>query len=71
MENKSFVPFQLPAVVQRLRERRWRVGELLHSLLRYCEESQTHSQSQAREEVLQGGRDSQRISLFQWLLEHA
>lgn len=54
---------QLPAVVQRLRERKWRVGELLHTLLRYCEESQTHSQSQARE--------PHRISLFQWLLEHA
>ncbi|XP_051259142.1 A-kinase anchor protein 11 isoform X3 [Dicentrarchus labrax] len=62
---------QLPAVVQRLRERKWRVGELLHSLLRYCEESQTHSQSQAREEALQAGRDLHRIPLFQWLLEHA
>ncbi|XP_035532308.1 LOW QUALITY PROTEIN: A-kinase anchor protein 11 [Morone saxatilis] len=62
---------QLPAVVQRLRERKWRVGELLHSLLRYCEESQTHSQSQAREEAVQAGRDLHRIPLFQWLLEHA
>lgn len=60
---QSCMPFQLPAVVQRLRERKWRVGELLHTLLRYCEESQTHSQSQARE--------PHRISLFQWLLEHA
>ncbi|XP_044071945.1 A-kinase anchor protein 11 isoform X2 [Siniperca chuatsi] len=62
---------QLPAVVQRLRERKWRAGELLHTLLRYCEESQTHSQSQAREEALQAGREPHRISLFQWLLEHA
>ncbi|XP_026150988.1 A-kinase anchor protein 11 isoform X2 [Mastacembelus armatus] len=57
---------QLPAVLQRLRERRWRVGELLHMLLRYCEESQ----SQAREEALQEGRDPQHVPLFQWLLEH-
>ncbi|XP_070770756.1 A-kinase anchor protein 11 [Enoplosus armatus] len=62
---------QLPAVVKRLRERRWRVGELLHTLLRYCEESQTPSQSQTREEALQAGREPHRISLFQWLLEHA
>uniref|UniRef100_A0A8C9Z1Q4 A-kinase anchoring protein 11 n=1 Tax=Sander lucioperca TaxID=283035 RepID=A0A8C9Z1Q4_SANLU len=62
---------QLPAVVQRLRERKWRVGELLHTLLRYCEEGQTHSPSQAREEPLQAGREPHRIPLFQWLLEHA
>nr|XP_020475716.1 A-kinase anchor protein 11 [Monopterus albus] len=53
---------QLPAVVQRLQERKWRVGELLHTLLRYCEESQVLSQSQAR--------DPHHIPLFQWLLEH-
>ncbi|XP_042350322.1 A-kinase anchor protein 11 isoform X2 [Plectropomus leopardus] len=62
---------QLPAVVQRLRERRWRVGELLHTLLRYCEEGQTRGPSPAREEPLQTGREPQRTSLFQWLLEHA
>ncbi|XP_071340143.1 A-kinase anchor protein 11 isoform X2 [Trachinotus anak] len=63
---------QLPAVVQRLQERKWRVGELLHTLLRYCEESQMHhGQSQAREEALQTGREPHRIPLFQWLLEHA
>lgn len=62
---------QLPAVVQRLRERKWRVGELLHKLLRYCEESPTHSQSQAREEALPAGRDPHSVPLFQWLLEHA
>lgn len=62
---------QLPAVVQKLREKRWRVGELLHILLRYCEESQAQSQPQSREESLQTGRDSTRTSLFQWLLEHA
>ncbi|XP_047456490.1 A-kinase anchor protein 11 isoform X2 [Mugil cephalus] len=55
---------QLPVVVQRLRERRWRAGELLHNLLRYCEESQP------REEVLQAGREPHRVPLFQWLLEH-
>ncbi|KAK2840345.1 hypothetical protein Q5P01_014085 [Channa striata] len=58
---------QLPAVVQRLRERRWRVGDLLHTLLRYCEESP--GQSQSREEAL--SREPQRVPLFQWLLEHA
>ncbi|XP_060945020.1 A-kinase anchor protein 11 isoform X2 [Limanda limanda] len=62
---------QLPVVVQRLRERRWRVGELLHMLLRYCEESQTHG-GQAREEAQQGAREPHRSPpLFQWLLEHA
>uniref|UniRef100_UPI0037E8AAB7 A-kinase anchor protein 11 isoform X2 n=1 Tax=Semicossyphus pulcher TaxID=241346 RepID=UPI0037E8AAB7 len=60
---------QLPAVVQRLRERKWRVGELLHTLLRYCEDIQTHSQT--REEALQAGREPHRTPLFQWLLEHA
>lgn len=50
---------QLPAVVQKLREKRWRVGELLHTLLRYCEES------------FQPDRESTRTPLFQWLLEHA
>ncbi|KAM6978145.1 A-kinase anchor protein 11 isoform 1-T1 [Tautogolabrus adspersus] len=59
---------QLPAVIQRLRERKWRVGELLHTLLRYSEDGQTHSQS--REEALQAGRDPHRTPLFQWLLEH-
>lgn len=59
--------FQLPVVVQRLRERKWRVGDLLHMLLRYCEE--TPSQAQAREEALQVGGEPQRLPLFQWLLE--
>ncbi|XP_034549792.1 A-kinase anchor protein 11 isoform X2 [Notolabrus celidotus] len=58
---------QLPAVVQRLRDRKWRVGELLHTLLRYCEDN--HSQS--RDEALQAGREPHRTPLFQWLLEHA
>lgn len=61
---------QLPAVVQKLREKRWRVGELLHTLLRYCEESQAQSQPQPREEGPQAGRESTRTPLFQWLLEH-
>lgn len=60
---------QLPAVVQRLRERKWRVGDLLHTLLRYCEESQSHDPT--REEALQAGRETHRTPLFQWLLEHA
>ncbi|XP_059198175.1 A-kinase anchor protein 11 isoform X2 [Centropristis striata] len=62
---------QLPAVVQRLRDRKWRVGELLHTLLRYCEEGHTHGQPPAREEALQAGREAHRTPLFQWLLEHA
>ncbi|KAM9710186.1 A-kinase anchor protein 11 isoform 1-T1 [Menidia menidia] len=62
---------QLPAVVQRLRERKWRVGDLLHTLLRYCEESQTHSHPPARPEAPPAGRDPHRTPLFQWLLEHA
>lgn len=66
--------FQLPAVVQRLRERRWRAGELLHSLLRYCEENQPPPPPplQPREEAAaaQAGREPHRVPLFQWLLEH-
>ncbi|XP_054471369.1 A-kinase anchor protein 11 isoform X2 [Anoplopoma fimbria] len=62
---------QLPVVVQRLREKKWRVGELLHTLLRYCEEGQTHSQPAARDEAPQAGREPHRVPLFQWLLEHA
>ncbi|KAM3608015.1 uncharacterized protein V6R79_017767 [Siganus canaliculatus] len=58
---------QLPAVVQRLRERKWKVGELLHTLLRYCEETQP----QSREETLQAARELPSVPLFQWLLEHA
>ncbi|XP_040057503.2 A-kinase anchor protein 11 isoform X1 [Gasterosteus aculeatus] len=62
---------QLPAVIQRLRERKWRAGELLHTLLRYCEEAQTHAQPPARDEAPQAGREPHRVPLFQWLLEHA
>ncbi|XP_061735631.1 A-kinase anchor protein 11 isoform X3 [Nerophis ophidion] len=57
---------QLPALVQRLRERKWKVGDLLHFLLRYCEENQP----QPREETPQPGRECQRMPLFKWLLEH-
>lgn len=62
---------QLPAVVQRLREKRWRAGELLHTLLRYWEEGQAHGQAPARDEAPQAGREPHRVPLFQWLLEHA
>lgn len=55
------VCLQLPAVVQKLRDRKWKVGELLHMLIRYCEESQSHSQA---------GRELHGTPLFQWLLEH-
>nr|XP_043877941.1 A-kinase anchor protein 11 isoform X1 [Solea senegalensis] len=69
---------QLPVVVQRLQERRWRVGELLHMLLRYCEESHAHGQSQARDETppppppsLAPPQRTPPPPLFQWLLDHA
>ncbi|XP_062420885.1 A-kinase anchor protein 11 isoform X2 [Pungitius pungitius] len=61
---------QLPAVIQRLRERRCRVGELLHTLLRYCEEAQAHGPPRD-EGAPQAGREPHRVPLFQWLLEHA
>ncbi|XP_017566345.1 A-kinase anchor protein 11 isoform X3 [Pygocentrus nattereri] len=56
---------QFLAVVQRLREREWRVGELLQALLRYYEEYPTEEEP--------GAVDARRVhrSLFQWLLEHA
>uniref|UniRef100_A0A3P9JWQ2 A kinase (PRKA) anchor protein 11 n=1 Tax=Oryzias latipes TaxID=8090 RepID=A0A3P9JWQ2_ORYLA len=62
---------QLPGVVQRLRDRRWRVGDLLHSLLRYCEESQGPRPPQPREEEPQDGTGSHQPPLFKWLLEHS
>uniref|UniRef100_A0AAV2K3L3 Uncharacterized protein n=1 Tax=Knipowitschia caucasica TaxID=637954 RepID=A0AAV2K3L3_KNICA len=62
---------QLPAVVQKLREKRWHVGELLHILLRYCEESPVQSEPPTREDALQAGRDTPQTPLFQWLLEIA
>ncbi|XP_052461487.1 A-kinase anchor protein 11 isoform X1 [Carassius gibelio] len=52
---------QLPAVAQRLREREFRVGDLLQALLRYLEERRS-------EEELGDTRNGQK-SLFQWLLE--
>ncbi|XP_028847387.1 A-kinase anchor protein 11 isoform X3 [Denticeps clupeoides] len=54
---------QLPAIVQRVREREWRVGDLLQVLLRYCEEVQTEEQEL-------GARRRSHKSLFQWLLDH-
>ncbi|XP_068184601.1 A-kinase anchor protein 11 isoform X2 [Antennarius striatus] len=60
---------QLPAVVQRLQDRRCRVGELLHMLLRYCEDRQTHGKPPG-EEPVQAGRKLHHTPLFQWLLEH-
>ncbi|KAM9485228.1 A-kinase anchor protein 11-like isoform 1-T1 [Salvelinus alpinus] len=62
---------QLPAVVQRVKEREWRVGELLQALLRYCEETFTPPQSEPREETPQAGKALHHTPLFQWLLEHA
>lgn len=52
---------QLPAVAQRLREREFRVGDLLQALLRYFEEHHAEEDHEA------GGHKS----LFQWLLEQA
>ncbi|XP_053482872.1 A-kinase anchor protein 11 isoform X3 [Ictalurus furcatus] len=51
-------------VVQRLRERDWRVGELLQALLRYYEECPTEEQPCAED------TRHERRSLFHWLLEH-
>ncbi|KAJ8013011.1 hypothetical protein DPEC_G00048870 [Dallia pectoralis] len=61
---------QLPAVVQRLKEREWRVGDLLQALLRYCEETHGPPQAEPREETSQLGTAPQTTPLFQWLLEH-
>uniref|UniRef100_A0A1A8G538 A kinase (PRKA) anchor protein 11 n=1 Tax=Nothobranchius korthausae TaxID=1143690 RepID=A0A1A8G538_9TELE len=58
---------QLPAVVQRLRERRWRVGDLLHQLVRYCEEVQ--SPPAATDLTLQASPEPCCTPLFQWLLD--
>ncbi|XP_014904061.1 A-kinase anchor protein 11 isoform X1 [Poecilia latipinna] len=58
---------QLPAVVQKLQERKWKVADLLHMLLRYQEESLCHAPP-----LPPGGtRETQHPPLFQWLLEHA
>uniref|UniRef100_A0A8C2IEK0 A kinase (PRKA) anchor protein 11 n=1 Tax=Cyprinus carpio TaxID=7962 RepID=A0A8C2IEK0_CYPCA len=54
---------QLPAVAQRLREREFRVGDLLQALLRYFEERRS-------EEEVRDTRNGHK-SLFQWLLEQA
>ncbi|XP_030642497.1 A-kinase anchor protein 11 [Chanos chanos] len=56
---------QLPAVVQTLRERDWRIGDLVQALIKYYEEYPLEEDQGAR-----GGRLSHK-SLFQWLLEHA
>ncbi|XP_068602754.1 A-kinase anchor protein 11 [Brachionichthys hirsutus] len=56
---------QLPAVVQRLQDRKYRVGQLLHMLLHYCEERRTHRPSQD-----QAGGRLHHMPLFQWLLEY-
>ncbi|KAI5107143.1 A-kinase anchor protein 11 isoform X1, partial [Silurus meridionalis] len=51
-------------VVQRLRAREWRVGELLQALLRYYEECPSGEEPGA------GDTRHERRSLFHWLLEH-
>ncbi|KAK5602910.1 hypothetical protein CRENBAI_021564 [Crenichthys baileyi] len=58
---------QLPAVVQKLQERKWKVADLLHMLLRYQEESLCHPPPG----VTVAARETQCTPLFQWLLEHA
>ncbi|KAK3569251.1 hypothetical protein QTP86_026599 [Hemibagrus guttatus] len=55
---------QFLRVVQRLRERGWRVGELLQALLRYYEECPTEDEPRAED------RRHEHRSLFHWLLEH-
>ncbi|CAL8266666.1 unnamed protein product [Lota lota] len=62
---------QLQAVVQRLRERECKVGDLLQALLRYCEEVQTLSQWQAPSHPREmPSLPHHTTPLFQWLLEH-
>ncbi|KAG1945305.1 A-kinase anchor protein 11 isoform X2 [Pimephales promelas] len=56
---------QLPAVAQRLKEREFRVADLLQALLRYFEECRTEEEHEAGD-TRQGHK-----SLFQWLLEQA
>ncbi|XP_007251774.3 A-kinase anchor protein 11 isoform X1 [Astyanax mexicanus] len=56
---------QFLTVVQCLREREWRVGELLQALLRYYEES-PYQEEPGAVDTARGHR-----TLFQWLLEHA
>ncbi|ROL54920.1 A-kinase anchor protein 11 [Anabarilius grahami] len=56
---------QLPAVAQRLREREFRVADLLQALLRYFEECRTEEEPEA------GDTRHGHKSLFQWLLEQA
>ncbi|KAM4731577.1 A-kinase anchor protein 11 isoform 2-T3 [Anableps anableps] len=58
---------QLPVVVQKLRERKWKVADLLHMLLRYQEESLCHPPMGGTVSA----RETQHLPLFQWLLEHA
>ncbi|XP_031417034.1 A-kinase anchor protein 11 isoform X2 [Clupea harengus] len=55
---------QLPEVMQKVKERQWRIGELLQALLRYYEESQL--EDPALDSRMHGHK-----SLFQWLLEQA
>ncbi|XP_051567142.1 A-kinase anchor protein 11-like isoform X2 [Myxocyprinus asiaticus] len=56
---------QLPAMAQRLREREFRVGELLQALLRYFEECHNEEDPET------GDVRHSHKSLFQWLLEQA
>ncbi|KAJ8351692.1 hypothetical protein SKAU_G00231680 [Synaphobranchus kaupii] len=50
----------LPAVLQKVKEKEWRVGELLQALLSYCEEPEADAEAARR-----------RPPFFQWLLERA
>ncbi|XP_062861407.1 A-kinase anchor protein 11 [Trichomycterus rosablanca] len=55
---------QFLRLVQRLRERQWRVAELLQALLRYYEECPSEEEAHAEHPAWD------RRSLFHWLLEH-
>lgn len=65
--NHQLLLFQLPAVLQRVREKKWKVGELLHAVLQYCDV--LHS-THAREEDVQADRGLNHTPLFQWILDH-
>lgn len=65
--SHKLLPFQLPAVVQRVREKKWKVGELLHAVLQYCD--MLHS-AHAREDDAHADRGLNHTPLFQWILDH-
>ncbi|XP_048862411.1 A-kinase anchor protein 11 isoform X2 [Brienomyrus brachyistius] len=56
---------QLPAVLQRVLEREWKVGELLQVLIRYCDELASEADTES------SGESCESKPFFQWLMENA